>query len=489
MEKQESTVDQSEATAEGAASIGFGKLALTGWLLKGIKERSGLTFLVILLVGLGSFVKFVAVPGAAGKLFEIAAKDHQLDIEVEDWSVGLMSGTVTAKNVRWLARGNKLTHKELFQADSITASVDRSVFLPFFGSDLVSSINSIKISDPTVFIEHKNGGRWNWESAMSARKLNRQLRDIRKAVNDGKNSDDAAELAKFNIHSIEATDLKVVWTEELQANSGNGRIQKLTSTLNIDDAELLLSDIHGWFQKEEQPIQVDFDGRTADGVIKASGEINPFWLVSNEEATTQQVAWLPAVNGLTIYVENVNTQAFGKMVPDSLFQPVSGKMTGEIAFGLDRGGVSNYDIEMEYDQVKWTVNNRSSLYKAAFRTEEEETEVTTALNDYAKSGLIQTSSKGNVNEKEFQLIPSIQTSMTRKALADSPPIISARAAQDQFRFEDKQLSPMLAELKNISSTLSQINKVANQAGGVARSANTVTRSINSATRTLKNIFK
>ncbi len=482
MDKEQGSVEELRSTIDSAVSIGTDKLGLTTRFLNFIRQRSVVLFALLVAAGLGSFFKFVAIPGAAGAIIESAAKNHRLDISVEDWSVSLLGGTVTARNVNWKGKG-RFTNDELMRADSITANFRRSSLLSF-SPDLVGSIESIVVNDPTIYIENKNSGSWNWESAMSARNLTRQIDSIQQRI-DSRDT----ELSEFDIASVEVKDLKIVWIEHLQAKSGNGRIQRLTSELNIDDAELVLSDILGWFQEEEQPIRVDFDGRTADGLIKASGEINPFWPINQKADGMQQVGWMPAVQGLTVYLENVDTQAFGQMVPDSLFQPVSGKMTGEIVFGLDRKGVSNYEVEMEYDEVKWALNERSSLYTTAFKEEKDTTETISALNQYAKSGLIKTSSKGSVSNEDFRLIPSIQTAMNRQAMADSPPAIRARAAQDQIRFEDKQISPELVELQKISSTIATINSVARQADSVARTSNAAVRSLNQVKGALGRIFK
>jgi hypothetical protein len=319
---------------------------------------------------------------------------------------------------------------------------------------------------------------------MSTRKLNSELQDIKRQV-----SSEPTSLSSFDIHTVHVTDLKIVWIEELPANSGSGRIERRQSQLNIDDGDLLLTDLVGWLQKQEQPLGLQFEGRTADGIIKASGEINPFRLLSDSAPSMKQVGWMPAIEGLTVYLENVDTNAFGNMVPDSLFQPINGKMTGELVLGLSRDGMLDYDVEMQYTDVRWAVNENSSLYKTSFRSNRERAKAQEALAGFSKSGKIKASSRGRVEDEEFRVVPSIQTSLTRQALATSPKAISSRAAKDQFRFEDKQTSPVAAQLQEASAVLAPFQQAAQEVNALKRSADAAKKGFRSVKGAIGNLFK
>jgi len=247
----------------------------------------------------------------------------------------------------------------------------------------------------------------------------------------------------------------------------------------------VLNDLIGFVQRSDQPMRVDFDGRTADGLIQISGDVNPFlWSENDAAGSMQKVSWTPSVEGLNVYVENVNASAFGDMVPDSVIKPVAGKMTGTFFVSLDTDGRTDYEAKVDITDVKYAINEQSSLYDPTVASKAKK-----ALETYAKSGSLETTSAGQIGDEDFRLFPSIQTAMTREALNEAAPEVRGIAARDQIRYEDKETSPVLAQLKQVESTLKTVENIATTVDKSARTVNTATRTLNNVTRSLKSIFK
>jgi hypothetical protein len=214
-------------------------------------------------------------------------------------------------------------------------------------------------------------------------------------------------------------------------------------------------------------MEIDFDGRTADGIIQASGEINLFsWGVPTFSANggfhsvasnrnTGQLVWKPTFD-LDLYLENIGAAALGQMVPDSAINATEGAMSGNIKIALDYDQVVDFSTNLSLSNMSWTINEESEANKGQNLT-------------YAKKGLnnfrnmnkeIVVSSKGRISDPNFRVVPSLQTAITREAVSDAPKSVRRVASRDQLRFEDPELSPYAQNLAKTEQAIEQANEIA-----------------------------
>ena len=336
------------------------------------------------------------------------------------------------------------------------------------------------IRDSKLHIVHKLSNRWNWQDAFNGRKV---LRYVNKHVNKQNQGDgsfvkastvDQAEIdaSDFSLAVIHFDGLGIVWVEELPSNSGGGLINRSISELYIDDVSLVVKNVVGFFQKSTQPMEIDLDGRTADGVIQASGEVNLFsWgipeLLSGNanNVNNSKWVWMPTLD-LNLYLENVGAVALGQMVPDSAINATDGAMTGEIQIVLNMEQVLEFTTRMRLNNMSWEVNEMSTV-----NTGKKLTSAKQGLDNYRNKSInIVASSKGRISDANFRVIPSLQTAITREAVSDAPKSVYRVATNDQLRYEDRELSPLAKSLQQTTQTLEQVEEISTKLGTIGRTA-------------------
>ncbi len=471
-------------------------------ILKWLRKKSWPVFVGVVLTGVVGWVKFHAAPKIGENYVQQLRDRYRADISVGAWEVNLFPPRVEARDVVWRNGGDFSTNK-LLTIDRADLKVDLAT-LTGFSRSFVDGLKQASLRGVTVTLERGLAGEWNWQHAVSRRvvaaEVNRLFPDLgRKPVDSviptsrsGAGSGGANAASKdFDIRQIEIHDLKVVWIEEMNANSGNGRIQRLRSELHVDDGYLKLDDVIGLVQDPANalPIQVQFKGRTADGLIRAAGYINPFiWGAHSGEP--RETAWAPYIESLRVSLENVDASAFAEMVPDSLIRPKGGKLTGTISVNMDLSGILDYDVRMAYANVQWDVNQQSPLYEPRNGPK-----VIESLKELRTTGDYAVKSRGQIRSQQFRLMPSISTAMTGVALSEAPRPVRGYAAINQVRFEDPELSPVARQLNQIASAaglvtnaLDAASKAAESASGAKSAFDRLGRSLGVPARNLRSIL-
>ena len=93
------------------------------------------------------------------------------------------------------------------------------------------------------------------------------------------------------------------------------------------------------------------------------------------------------------------------------------------------------------------------------------------LTRFKHSGRVKASSRGQVGDRNFRFVPSLQLAMNTSALRDAPPLVRASAAADRIRFEDRKNSPESTELERAARTLAAVHGIVLQAGQIASAVN------------------
>ena len=396
----------------------------------------------LFLAGLLALFRYEVLPNAASTALTSLRSQHGLDVTVDDWRFDLLQFNVTALDTVWKVPG-QFQSNELLQASKIR--IDLNLF-KFLTNDyhLSTAINTIEVSGLKIHFEHKNDNLWNLENTFTTHQLKRLFKK-----NSGPN---------FNIHAVHFTNSHIEWFEELPGNSHNGIIERRHQELHIDDANIVLLDIKGLFQAEEQPIRVNLEARASGGLIQMNGIINPFLWKMPSKTTAQRLAWTPMVD-LSFYLENIPSYFLGKMVPDDLFTPQDGSITGKVSVVADlRVNLDiSYQADIHLDRVSWQLNELSSQY-----TKENGQKLKKALAGYTKTGMVSVKSKGRVGDKHFRLFPSIQTSITREAISDVSPLVRKEAAGNQLKYEDRKASPVVKKLEKTVQEIKEVQEIVNK---------------------------
>ena len=316
-----------------------------------IKKKSVATSIAIITAGLAGWFKFYAIPSSASTIIETVSESYGLDISAGNVTADLTDLKVNFEDVTWNVRGN-YSSNELFKAKEISLDLNIIRYLSS-GLDLSSALNEITIKGAKLHIEHKNSKRWNWQDAFNRKKIiryvNREYNDESESNSNFKSINPGEPLqsnkdSSFSFSAIKFDDLRVVWIEELPSNSGSGLIKKLRSELFIEDVNLTAKNIIGIFQKDSEPMEIDFDGRTADGIIQASGEANIFsWGTPESDSgrNKEKLVWMPTLD-LSLYLENIGAAALGQMIPDLSINATTGTMSGEVQIALNFEQIINY---------------------------------------------------------------------------------------------------------------------------------------------------
>ena len=437
--------------------------------------------ITIIVAGLLGWVKFYALPGAASLAIEAKSESYDLDIKIGDVTADMTDMKVNFDDIVWNVRGRRGS-SELFTADRISFNLS---IIKYFSSgfDLISSIHEVTVRDSKIHIEHKLSNRWNWQDAFNGKKVLRYINKQKQgdeALTKSPELDQAEPKSDdgpdFSLAAIHFDELGIVWVEELPSNSGGGLINRASSELFIDDVSLIVKNIVGIFQNNIQPMEIDLEGRTADGIIQASGEINLFsWgtplSVSNGELlpiannANGKLGWMPTLE-LDFYLENVGAVALGQMVPDSAIKATDGAISGEIQIVLNKDQVMHTSTRMRLGNMSWEVNEASTA-----NTGKNLAAAKQGLESYRnKSVNIVTSNKGRISDPNFRIIPSLQTAITREAVSDAPKSVYRVATNDQLRYEDRELSPLARSLKKTTQTLEQVEEITTKLGAIGRAA-------------------
>lgn len=427
---------------------------------------------VALLVPLGYLLWFnyAGVRAAGNGLLNRGNSAYHTDIAVGDWSFSLLDKTLMARNV--VIKPTRLTSQKLRNEMAIANEVKLKLNLstlqlvsllwnsyrhPEQSAPLFSqAISDAEVHGAKIIIAHNLVGGWNWELPFDEKQWKAQARQHFEVQSNGKPEGEVDRPAplSFDVRSISFSDLSIEWTEELPGNSGKGLIGRNNATLHIDGVSLTMQSVKGLFQSlsENLPIDMELDGRTADGRLQAAGKFNPFvWVPSGRRsgvqtvADTRDVEWAPSIEHMRIYLENVNAQRIGAMVPDALVQASEGMFTGDITLTMSPDGAFAYETNMAMKDVKWGVNKNSSLYPKLKPADQARLE--SSLRNLVTNETIRTSNSGSLKTETFKVVPSMQTSMNTRALSAAPPPVRAAVATDQIRYEDPQNSTQLDELR------------------------------------------
>jgi hypothetical protein len=451
---------------------------ILGWVRTNISEAIALKLvgakrmsftISIIALGLVCLVKFYVLPGSASAFIETMSESYDLDIKIGGLTTEMTDLKVNFDDVVWNVRGSRGS-SELFKADSV--SFDLSLMKYFStGFDLTSSIHEVTVLDSKIYIEHKLSNRWNWQDAFNGKKLLRYVNKLKKQQKEDEKQQQDDDGSHFSLAAIHFDRLQIAWVEEVPSNSGGGLINRAVSELYIDDVSLIVKNIVGIIQNTPQPMEIDLDGRTADGVIQASGEINLFsWENSVERNTIKRKGWMPTLE-LDFYLENVGAVALGRMVPDAAINATDGTMTGEIQIVLNMDQVVDFSTRMKLNDMSWEVNEASTA-----NTGKDLAAAKQGLESYRhKSVNIVASSKGRMSDPNFRVLPSLQTAITREAVSNAPKSVYNVATNDQLRYEDRELSPLARNLQETTQTLEQVEDITTQLGAIGRAASKLER--------------
>jgi hypothetical protein len=396
--------------------------------------------------------KYEWLPGMASSAAATFAEGYGIELEVEDWTADLMDLRVTAHGVKVKTRG-QYGRAEILQADS--AAIDMSAAAWWRTGQWV---RDIEIERPILYLERLLSGRWNWEDIIDVRTVSEVPRLLPPEEDDPVSAgqliyavlqlatfapyrpapDPDANAPAFDIARVAADGLRVEWVENLPGDSGGGIIHSSKASIYIDDVVASVEQMAGPIDPRPRPTRFSLEGRTADGRISVTGAANFFrWaeappaggpdvrVVSNQAAVDP--SWSPSVQ-VAVYLENVGTTAFGRMVPGALLIPASGTMTGRIELAVeDRRVECRTDLTLR--DVSYVANPAAARVPGLAR----------GLDEFRANRRVLAGCEGDLSNERYRPLYAVQGVVTRAAVEDAPPAVKQAAEMDRERLTGKQV--------------------------------------------------
>jgi hypothetical protein len=391
-------------------------------------KRHGLRKAVVLVIAVTlPLWRYVWIPSTVSSGVSTIAESFGAELDVKDWTSDWGNIRVTGEDVVLYARG-AYSNQQLLEASAV--ELDWSLWrgagnlyervkslILFRDPPPEEPIHAVRLKRATLHLERLLSGRWNWLDAVAAERVNWE--DTR----------------RFRIPALDAEQLRLVWLEHLPASSGGGFIEQKTASLYLEDVRLRFTDL--MLPEDSRPTGMRFaiDGRTADGVFSATGDMNlARWNTPSNgyrNASAAPNAWAPTFT-VSMYLENVGAAAIGRLTYDASLMPSAGTMTGRIKFAVNAEGALECDVDVQMRNVEYAPNPRSNYIQARRQ------EVEQGLKGFTINDHIRRVCKADWQEPDFRLAKALQAEITGEAVKDAPAVVQGAAGYDRLRFVDVQ---------------------------------------------------
>ena len=417
-------------------------------------------FVVLVPLALGVLIKWVWVPTVSSMAVEDIAERQGLALQVGDWSAEVFDLSATAHDVIVLARG-PFERKEIVEADAIR--LDYSLWNRIrAGNWLVG----VEVVEPSLYLEQLVSGRWNWQSLIrdspsggpapkddGRDEPNIRLADTgsssRKDGDSGHGDRSTADGPDLSIHLYELTieEMSIEWVQQMAGSSGQGLVHTQQASLFLDDVSGVVQNIRETDDPRAEPTSFVFEARIADGRMSVEGRANLFrWAPAPIragvlEANRRSTIWAPSVSA-NIYLDNVGSGAFNRLVPQEAILPVSGSMSGDIQMA-----VRDRLVECFADVVLTEVSYAANLDAPAIRGRANE--VQAGLQGFVVNGPLSEPCGGNLEDRTFRPIPAIPTAMTRGGIKSAPAVVRAvyvESVAESRAFDEPSMADALIEV-------------------------------------------
>ena len=381
---------------------------------------------ILWLVLLAPFVviKMLVVPTVVSSAAATLAEGYGVDLSIEDWSANLLDLSATAENVV-LETSGPYAQKELLTAEEIV--VDLSLWGRLANGRWV---REIRVIEPEIYVERLLSGRWNYEDLLGIPIApSPPSAGVARASRSEQDFEEDFELPELRIENM-----RLEWVENLPGGSQGGMIQEIKTTLFVDDITVDAKNLIGLVNVNTgRNSALSVEARTGSGKISFSGQANLFfWALAQQQ--TDRLAWMPTFEG-QIYLENVGTNAFARLLPDAAIAPEGGTMTGNIQLALEERRVdchANLDIR----NATFAANQASRFVTQGASS------ITADLSGYQANGQYQFSCGGDL-EGNYRPFQAFQTNMVRHGVDNAPKSVQALAAVEHVRYSDETIDPGL----------------------------------------------
>ncbi len=379
--------------------------------------------------------KMLVVPSIVSRAASFLADRYGVEMSVEDWSANLLDLSATAHNAVISIPG-PYAESEFLSAEAI--EIDLSLWHRI---DHKKWVRDIRIKEPKIYAERLLSGRWNYHDLMSAPISPQVNPGPRKKLEKGEIQDPEGKYS-FSLAGVSVEQMGLEWVENLPGNSKSGMIQELKTTLFIDDIEVTTKNLVGLVDlNSDRRSLLNLEARTGSGKISFTGSANLFFWKTSQE-TADEVDWMPALKG-EIYLENVGTNAFTRLMPDAAILPKGGTLSGTIELELEEGQVECYarlnlrDATFTANQASRFVSNNASAINAD-------------LSGYRANGQYQFNCGGRLGEETYRPFQAFQTNMILHGVGQAPKSVRVLAAVEHVRYSEDPID---------SSLESEVNRI------------------------------
>lgn len=371
-------------------------------------------------------VKMVVVPSMASRAAAVWAERYGIEMSVEDWSADVLDLSAAAKNAVIRIPG-PYDQKEFVSAETI--EVDLSLLSGLLDGQW---IQEIRVRQPKIYLERLLAGRWNWEDLMST--------PISPPVPTAAQASSSDPEVAFSLPRLSIEGMRLQWVENLPGGSKSGIIQETKATLFVDDISASAKNLVGPVDLNYEPnSSLSLEARTGSGKISLNGRANFFsWMTSEKQQGA--LAWMPMLSG-KIYLENVGSNAFARLVPDAALVPEGGNITGNIELELTERQV-DCQANLDISNVTFTANPASRFVAS------NSSAVDAQLAGYTANGQYHFSCGGLLGQGTYRPFQAFHTNVIRQGVSRAPKNVQALAAVEHVRYSQDPIDPSVADEAN-----------------------------------------
>jgi hypothetical protein len=249
-----------------------------------------------------------------------------LDLKVGEWSLSPLTMHATARNVRISEPAGEqpvFTAAEVEFAGSawtLLRGLPDMLTFHLFGGD--QPFHEITVRHGELHLERSLTGKLNWDEFIGA---------VPK-----KRVDEALD-GVYQVNMLRVEDFRVTYVEHVPGGSGDGFIRTSQAQVKIDEVKGSITDLVRPDKIGERPTHFQLSGRSADGTFEVSGSAAFFLpdgvVGATDDSEVRRVSTAPGgaptyPYELSIYLENIQAGAAGRMVPVMSILPVNGTIAG-----------------------------------------------------------------------------------------------------------------------------------------------------------------
>ncbi len=385
-------------------------------LIEFVKKRGAIWFGTFVLFCVGVTFDSVIIPKALKITASAWSENVGISMEASGWAIDWIDPQISGKN---LVVYSDIADNPVIEIDK--ATVRFSVF-KFITRGWRQSIKELVLEGADLHLQKDFSGTWNWESIVSSYNL---INGVNRAGTQSKQ-------AAIILDKIVMRNMHVGWHETVLSAQGDSSVNSDKAVINIDDINVLVSDVTWPFRFSQEPQKLTLKGRLGGGelAIELTGEVFAW---QHDIRDRSRMLWRPEIRG-KISTINVDAASLWRLLPTQLIAAESGKISGVTLFTLGEDTLLSLSTNLELENVGYSLISKG---------QKAQTKKIVEVNGFSS-----TEFSGYLSDKFFQPLAVLISNVAEKSLKHSDDefrIISAKQTTLYQRGLTKESNKQLQE--------------------------------------------